>query len=186
MPDVRVFDDFLPDPESYRRAALDREFRTYEFEGGERGEIETYHGIATPTPNAVPARLAAMFPGVTPTLSFFRKSPRDQEEPQFIHTDIGMGDWTALLYLNPDPPAGDGTVFWTHLATGAHESAIAHERSEEGLTAEGWEPWRVVYAKFNRLVVFPATFFHSRRMRENWGAGEDARLTQVTFGKGAI
>ena len=80
----------------------------------------------------MPLKLVRMFPAATPTLSFFRKSPAGQEEPHWIHTDVDMGDWTALLYLNPDPPAGDGTVFWTHLATGARESVIAHERSAEG------------------------------------------------------
>ncbi len=179
--DVRVFDNFVANPAEYRERALAREFRSYDFEGG-----ITFHGIATPTPNTVPALLMRKFPGIEPTLSFFRKSPAGQVEPHWIHTDVDMGDWTALLYLNPDPPAGDGTAFWKHLATGARQSAIAHERSVEGRTPEGWEPWRVVTARFNRLVLFPATFFHSRRLYENWGDGDAARLTQVTFGKGEI
>jgi hypothetical protein len=94
-----------------------------------------------------------------------------------------MGAWTALLYLNPDPPKGDGTVFWRHIATGAIKSAIPHERSIEGRTPEGWHPRRRVSARFNRLVFFDATFFHSRAMHANWGDGDGARLTQVVFGR---
>jgi hypothetical protein len=97
-----------------------------------------------------------------------------------------MGEWTALIYLNPDPPLSDGTVFWRHLVTGAIESAIAHERSREGRTKEGWQRWNKVRAKFNRLLLFPATFFHSRAIAENWGEGDAARLTQVVFGRGDL
>ena len=189
MKDLKIFDNFLPDPEAYRRVALDREFRTYDFETGQPGgQSETYHGIATPTPNIVPARLVEMFPAVTPTLSFFRRSPAGQVEPQWIHTDVGMGDWTALLYLNPDPPAWDGTVFWRYLPTGATESAVPDERSEEGRrpNPEIWKLWRRISARFNRLIMFPSTYFHSRAIFANWSAGDDARLTQVVFGTGEL
>ena len=174
---VRVFDDFLPDPAAYRAAALALEYRTYEFPEA------TFHGIATPTPADLPARLAAMFPDLAPTLSFFRRSPAGQVEPHFIHTDIDMGDWTAILYLSPDPPAGDGTAFWEHLATHATSSAIPHERSVEGRRIDGWRLRRLVRARFNRLLMFPATFFHSRAIAGNWGEGDGARLIQVVFGK---
>lgn len=176
----RVFDDFLPDPESYRRDALALEFRSFDFPEA------TFHGIAIPTRPDVVVRIIEIFPAAKPILTFFRQSPAGQPEPHFIHTDVDMGEWTALVYLNPAPPAGDGTVFWRHLGTGAIESAVPHERSAEGRTAQGWEPWRRVDARFNRLVMFPSTFFHSRAIFGNWGAGDEARLTQVVFGKGGI
>jgi hypothetical protein len=179
MPDVRVFDGFLADPSAYRADAIAREFRTYEFPEA------TFHGIALPTPADVPEKLAALFPGIVPTLSFFRRSPAGQQEPHFIHTDADMGEWTALLYLNPDPPKDDGTVFWRHVKTGALKSAIPHERSVEGRTPEGWHARRRVRAVFNRLVFFDSTFFHSRALFGNWGADADARLTQVVFGRWA-
>ena len=180
MKGYRVFDDFLPDPEAWRAAALALEYKTLTF-----GD-ETHHGIAIPESGEVPLRIMERFPGAVATLSFFRKSPEGQEEPLYIHTDVGMGEWSAILYLNPDPPAGDGTVFWEHLATGARESAIVDERAQEGRTADGWKPWRTIEARFNRLVVFPSTYFHSRAIFDNWGAGSEARLTQVVFGKGDL
>jgi hypothetical protein len=184
MHDVRVFDDFLLDPETYRAQALEGDFRSYEFP-----EVNvTFHGIQTPTPPAVPLRLVRMFPAVTPTLSFFRRSPAGQAEPHFIHTDADMGDWTALLYLNRQPPAGDGTTFWRYVPTGQIESAVPHERSAEGIepSPKIWKPWRLVTARFNRLILFPATYFHSRAIFDNWGEDDDARLTQVVFGKGEL
>lgn len=178
---LRVLDNFLPDPEAYRARALELEYKTLTF-----GD-EPHHGIAMPCDGELPLRIAENFRGgLTPTLSFFRKSPRGQQEPLFIHTDLGMGDWSAILYLNPQPPPQDGTAFWIHLGTNAHESRIAHERTAEGTSPSGWKPWRVVSAKFNRLLMFPSSFFHSRAIFENWGEGDGARLTQVVFGKGEL
>ncbi len=175
--DFQVFDDFLPDPVAYRESALQGEFRSYEFPEC------TFHGISLGVPGLVPERLAAMFPGAEPLLSFFRKSPAGQSEPHFIHTDVDMGHWSAILYLNPNPPPEDGTVFWRHIESGEIGSAIPHERSEEGKNIAGWEMRGVVKSQFNRLMVFPSHLFHSRAIHENWGDGDNARLTQVTFGK---
>jgi hypothetical protein len=180
MKHLRVFDNFLPDPEAYRAAALAGEFRTYEFPEA------TFHGISTSVPLLIPQRIQQMYPDAIPTLTFFRKSPKGQIEPHFIHTDVDMGEWTAILYLNPDPPAGDGTAFWRHRESCAIESAIAHERSVEGRTPALWDMRRLIVARFNRLLLFPATFFHSRAIAENWGEGAAARLTQVVFGRGSI
>ncbi len=177
---IRVFDNFVADPAAYRRAALGLEYRDF------RSERGTFRGIAIPAPPDVPARLMRMFPGLTPTLSFFRKSPEGQTEPHFIHTDTDMGEWTALLYLNPLPPTQDGTTFWIRMANGARESPVPGEYLDEGKTTDGWKPWRRVPARFNRLVIFPAAFFHSRSIEANWGAGDEARLAQVVFGKGQI
>jgi hypothetical protein len=187
---IRVFDDFVPDPAAYRRRALELEYRSYEFP-----EVNvTFHGIAQPAPAEVPLKLVRMFPDATPTLSFFRRSPLGQQEPHFIHTDADMGDWTALVYLNPQPPEGDGTAFWRYRPTGEIANSTPHARSAAGMTPDPalWTRWRRVSAKFNRLVLFPATYLHSRAIFDNWGGdnrgngADDVRLTQVTFGKGAI
>ncbi len=97
-----------------------------------------------------------------------------------------MGDWSALLYLNPNPPAGDGTDFWTHKETGEIESITPHLRSKEGLDPSKWELREHVKAKFNRLLIFPSSYYHSRAIFDNWGQGDEARLVQVVFGKGKL
>src|SRR5690348_9054526 len=165
---IKVLDDFLQNPEQYRREALKLEYRTYEFPEC------SFHGIAlSPLTLTVTKKLAGA--GLQPELSFFRKSPKGQIEPHFIHSDIDMGEWSAILYLNPNPPAEDGTAFWTHKATGAIESMIPHERSIEGRDPENFHLRRLVQAKFNRLLMFPSSYFHSRAIHENWGEGESAR-----------
>lgn len=182
---VLVFDDVLPDPEGYRQAALLRQFGTVDV-GAQ------FHGIAfcgdDPT---LPAWIADRF-GVSTDLTFFRHSPAGQLEPNFIHTDCDMGEWTAILYLTPNPPAGDGTTFWRHVQTG--QIATMTGATSEANLAEvlawrdrsQWEPWQTVEARFNRVVVFPSTYYHSRALEDNYGEGDTARLTQVLFGPGAL
>lgn len=178
---IKVIDNFLGEPESYRRDALALEFNSIHFENC------SFHGIAMGGRSGeLATRLCAEFPGIQPSLTFFRKSPLAQTEPHFIHTDIDMGEWSAILYLNQNPPDGDGTCFWTHRGTGAIGSFVPHERSSEGHYTEGWILREHVQAKFNRLLMFPSSYFHSRAIHENWGAGDAARLTQVTFGKEAL
>lgn len=177
--DIYTFDDVLHDPHAWRARILEGNFGTYSFPEA------TFHGINTVPPNGeLIAYIQRFFPDFKPTLTFARRSPEGQVEPHFIHTDIDMGDWSAILYLNPERPAGDGTDFWTYLGTNAIESFIPHERSNEGRDPKGWMLRRHVWSRFNRLLVFPSSYFHSRAIFDNWGQGDDARLVQVVFGKG--
>ncbi len=177
---IQIFDDVLLNPDAYRAEALKQNFQTFDF-----GHVK-FHGIA---PTGLDSELCKImrkkFQWVWPALTFFRKSPEGQEEPHFIHTDVDMGDWTALLYLNPKPKDGDGTAFWTH-KSGVIGSAIPHEFSEEGKTTDNWTMHELVAAAYNRMVVFPSIYFHSRAIHENWGEGDDARLVQVVFGTGVL
>lgn len=176
---VLVLDDFMVLPRSYRDEALRHQFKRIDF-----GHI-AFEGIAQASLNrGLPIFLQDRFPHLTPKLSVFRKSPYGQVEPNFIHCDIGLGDWTAVLYLNPHPAKGDGTDFWIHNSgaiSGTPEFAVeAFKEDSSG------EIWRHVEAKFNRLLLFSAGLFHSRSLFNNYGEGDDARLIQVVFGTGQI
>lgn len=177
---VLVFDNALTAPEEYRAAALRAQFRSYDF-----GHC-VFHGIAVgEVGNGFVEWLREKFPEFKPSVSFIRRSPLGQVDPHFIHTDVDMGEYSCLLYLNPNPPEGDGTCFWTH-ASGDISSSVPHERSQEGRTAENWTLRQHVQSVFNRAVIFPSNYFHSRAIFENHGTGDDARLVQVVFGTGKI
>lgn len=179
MENIQVFDNFIRLADKYREFALDQEFRSYDF-----GHC-VFHGIGVHNTQRGLAQLMNTVPEFVPHLSFFRKSPLDQQEPNDIHTDIDMGELTAILYLNENPPVGDGTAFWKHKTLGTTGSFVPHEHSKEGTCRENFEQIRLVEAKFNRLLVFKSHLFHSRSLYRNWGTGDEARLTQVTFGKQA-
>ncbi len=182
---IRIIDDAVPDPLVYRAHAL-----TLPFGDIEAGPI-TFHNMAPIGANPLSAALEQDL-GLHTTFSAFRLSPEGQDEPNFLHTDRDMGDWTGILYLNPEPPNGDGTTFWRHKVSGAIESTAATQSDElltewaEWRRLELWEPWQTVAAVFNQLLLFPSPYFHSRAIFENWGRGQDARLVQLCFGTGAL
>jgi len=177
----QVWDNVIPDPAAYREAALAQPFGDFVAAPG-----VVFHGIAPAGPQ-LPAILAERAPGHQPTLTFFRQSPAGQREPNWIHCDRDMGDWTAILYVTADPPPEDGTTFWRRRTTGARGSVAttpdAYHREALAFRDDAlWEPWQTVQARLNRLVLFQAALFHSRAIVENYGAGRDARLIQVVFG----
>ncbi len=180
---IDIYDDVLADPLAYRAAALAQNFASVAI-----GPI-TFHGIAPAPDRQLRDWLTIAMPDLGDVTTFLRRSPAGQVEPHYIHDDRSMGSWTAILYLTPDPPEGDGTTFWRYLPTGAVSSTAVAGSAEWLAEAEGWfdtTRWEVaaeVGAKFNRLVKFPAHYFHSRSLFENYGAGDaDARLIQVCFG----
>jgi len=181
---LRVFDNVVADPVAYRAAALAQSFG--DFHSG----IVVFHGLA-PIGRSEVARWLETRYGLQTTYETFRRSPHKQVEPTFVHTDRDMGDWSLILYLNPDPPPGDGTTFWRARDTGAIASVAAtpDERIAEALTwrdVDRWEPWQTVPATLNRAVLFPAPYFHSRALFDNYGEADSARLIQLCFGTGAL
>ena len=92
--------------------------------------------------------------------NFVRRSPENQQDPNFIHSDEMMGDLTCLLYLNQDHPKDDGTTIY---------------ECEEDI------PSVVFKSKLNRMVIFDSKLKHSRNIFDNFGQGDKARLVQVIF-----
>lgn len=182
MNGVHVFDNVVADPNAYRAKVLASEFRSIDF-----GHV-VFHGISTGQEFAseLIRWIAQHFPHLASTMTFFRKSPLGQAEPNLVHTDVDMGQWTGILYLNPVPPAEDGTAFMTHRETGAIRSFGTNDRAGDWKDTSKWSLWHRVPAAFNRLVMFPADYFHSRAIESNYGAGDDARLIQVVFGTGEL
>ncbi len=153
---IKIIDDVLPDPHAYLS-----DVRQLAFKDRAVGK-DLFKGIALPTRKGEVELFSEAWTGADCSLSFFRKSPKGQEEPNFIHCDEAMGKFTGIYYMNPEPAEGDGTAFW----------------EKEG---EEWKMTRLVPAKFNRLLLFSAELHHSRAIFDNYGEGEGARLIQVIF-----
>ncbi len=182
---IQVFDDVVPDALAYRARLLALPFQSVTV-----GGVVTFHGMAACPDPWVADWLAAQGIGVASSISLVRRSPAGQVEPHYIHTDRDMGQWTAILYLTLAPPAGDGTTFWQHRDRGVITSTADRGEDWPGEWADWrdatqWEPWHTVAARFNRMVVFPAGYYHSRSLFENFGTDDEARLIQIVFGSGA-
>jgi hypothetical protein len=173
-----VFDDVLMSPQIYRAAALGLPFT--DVHDGD----DVFHGIAeTPNQTLPDVLMSILPPGAAPVLTFFRQSPEGQVEPNFIHSDAMMGDVTAILFLTPTPPKGDGTAFWrtadTYEDHGPLDKVAMADRAN-------WVQWELIEARFNRLLLFKSDLYHSRALEANYGHGDDARLIQVAFVRGSL
>jgi len=150
-----ILDNVLIDPEKYVRDIHSTEF--IDVVDGDnvfkniqpRSTVDMFSRIA----------MAYVGPDYYTTFNFVRKSPENQIEPNFIHTDEMMGDLTAILYLSKTHPEEDGTTIY----------------DEDGNKS------CVFYSRFNRMVVFNSSLPHSRNIIENFGQDEGARLIQVAF-----
>jgi hypothetical protein len=103
----------------------------------------------------------SLFPDYIISMNFARRSPLNQIEPTFVHSDAGMGDLTCVLYLSKDHPREDGTTIYN-----------TDDPEDKSLT---------VYSRFNRMIVFDSKLFHSRNIFSNFGFDDTARLVQVLF-----
>jgi hypothetical protein len=149
-----TFDNIIKDPLSYVS-----DIHLHGFQDVADGEY-TFKNIQPRDKNDEFAKYVTdLFGGYKVDLNFVRKSPLNQEEPNFVHTDEMMGDITCLLYLNEQAPEDDGTTIYD----------------------EDKKPLLTMYSKFNRMIAFDSNAPHSRNLFENFGEGQTARLVQVIF-----
>lgn len=177
--DIRVIDNFHPDPGAIRAAGLAADYIDWPAPDGEvykrvwigeipglRDCIEAHMG---------PVEMLAMG---------FRLNFAGEMPNAAIHSDLGWGTHALVLYLCDGP---GGTAFWRHKATG-HESVefgqqdVLDSVKADWNTPSAWEPRRLVELKFNRGLIYPGSLFHSRFPFEAFGTGaDDGRLIAVAF-----
>lgn len=148
------FDNVLKDPKDYVA-----DIHTYGFQDVADGDNVFRNIQPRDIYDEFAQYVTNVFGGYKVNVNFIRKSPLNQEEPNFVHTDEMMGDITCILYLNEDAPSQNGTTIYD----------------------EEEKPLAVVYSKFNRMIAFNSDLPHSRNLFENFGEGEQARLIQVIF-----
>jgi hypothetical protein len=149
-----TFDNIIKDPLSYVS-----DIHLHGFQDVADGEY-TFKNIQPRDNNDEFAKyVTQLFLGYKVDLNFIRKSPLNQEEPNFVHTDEMMGDITCLLYLNEQAPEDDGTTIYD----------------------EDKKPLLTMYSKFNRMIAFDSNAPHSRNLFKNFGEGQTARLVQIIF-----
>jgi hypothetical protein len=149
-----TFDNIIKDPLSYVS-----DIHLHGFQDVADGEY-TFKNIQPRDKNDEFAKyVTQLFLGYKVDLNFIRKSPLNQEEPNFVHTDEMMGDITCLLYLNEQAPEDDGTT--------------VYDEDKKALIT--------MYSKFNRMIAFNSDAPHSRNLFHNFGEAETARLVQIIF-----
>jgi len=149
---IGIYEDVIDDVDCYVDSIIDEGFEDI------RVGDDLFKSVKIRGVDKLVMFLLNNYPNYIPDLNFVRRSPLNQDEPNWIHTDEMMGDLTAILYLNEEHPDNDGTTIYYK----GKESCV-------------------LKARYNRLVVFDSDLYHSRNIYENFGEGEYSRLVQVMF-----
>lgn len=151
-----VVDDFIENPHLYLSNVLSGEFTDITV-----GDQTFKNIMPLPNDDVFCKNLISMLEEnkYEVAYNFIRRSPLNQDEPNFIHTDDMMGSVTAILYLSVDHPDDDGTTLYD----------------------DDYKKMATFYSKFNRALLFDSRIPHSRNIFQNFGDGDTARLIQVAF-----
>lgn len=149
-----IIDNFLDDAELHLQDIFNHEFSDVPTDVG------VFKNIQDRQSDIVSDAVLNLLPNYEVAYNFVRKSPLNQEEPTYVHSDEIMGDLTCLLYLSKSHPREDGTTIY--------------DNDEVTKTME-------FRSKFNRMIIFDAKLFHSRNILTNFGVNKSARLIQVIF-----
>tara|TARA_B100001029_G_scaffold1151_1_gene861 strand:- start:20 stop:628 length:609 start_codon:yes stop_codon:yes gene_type:complete len=198
--DIIVVDDFLDNPDAVREYALAQKFEMFGGKNWPGCDSSDSHGSEEMTKEC--SEVVGMELAIKPEnkCSYFRHTRVGQHGSQHIHFDPNPGlVWAGVLYLTPTVHPTGGTKFWKHTATGWEKAPTNEEGAEHGLHShqdmvrffniEGkdeskWTELDNVAFKYNRLVMFNPSMWHSNG---DWfgTTHEDARLVQLFFFHGA-
>lgn len=182
-PDLRVYDDFLPNPDSVRNRGIRARFRNFL---GKDGEL--YKRVSDKPIGEVIIALEEAMGREIELLGMGYRLNYDGEMPNHaIHSDLGWGTYAAVVYLS-DPPRGrsSGTAFWRHHSgydrIRPGDDDVLREVFTDWDMPEAWEQTTFVPSAYNRGIIYRSELFHSRWPFEAYGTSpDDGRLIVVAF-----
>ena len=180
---LAMFDGFFDEPEMVRKAILEREFSSVV---NPADKVE-YPFVCLDVPLAVResfvGRLSMIvLRPIAPQVIFARLMPEGLEIPHHVHSDRGMGDYSAHVYLSEKWPEGSGTGFYTHETEGHRECTETKKENLDYKSMDKWEKNLFCQGQFNRLLIHDASFFHCAEPTNGFGkTKEDSRLVLTCF-----
>lgn len=203
---MHIIDDFLPDPDAYRAAALSLPFRERNYKGQNYPGIQTAGTACQGIMDRIAHTLGMPIKFNSPDNGSYRLSFADSTARSDIHVDNEHGNniqqFAAVLYLNFPQQCQGGTSFWRHRPTGwdrrpsrdalrqnGYDDYRAFRRrwlpnteeigfNELKTRREAWDLILEVPMRYNRLVFYRSHFFHS--ISDVFGTSrEDARFVQL-------
>jgi len=169
LSNILIFDNVLENPNEYIEDALSKPF--IDISDG----TNIFKGIQLVEDDEIERKVKDVFTNTKVVYNFIRQSPKNQSEPNYIHSDKNDCDIIAILYLNKDFPKNAGTTIYESQQTKSVVDKGTYEKPTRFKTSVK------VSMKYNRLITFPSDLFHSRNIQENFGTGDSSRLVQVLF-----
>lgn len=182
-PDLRVYDDFLPNPHSIRSRGLRAKYGNKHAQDG-----ETYKRVSEMViPEVVDALNTAMGRPISLLGMGFRLNYAGEMPNHAVHADLGWGTYAAVVYLSTPPDTvTSGTAFWRHhtghdrIKTG--EAEVLKDVVADWDNELAWEQTAFVPSVFNRGIIYRSELFHSRWPFEAYGSSpDDGRMVVVAF-----
>lgn len=189
--DLIVVDDFFAFPDKIRQVALSSRFEAEDqnsyfertasyFPPGIVDVLQSFVGCKIKQdenwqfPRTVDGQNQKTYNG-----TFYRVAS-GKVPPGHVHHD--NHNYTGIVYLSPDCPPENGTMFFQHLATNARATTypIATEGDalmrKDGNDFTKWACTDFVGNIYNRLVLFPSTRYHAARISHSTSLD---RLSQI-------
>jgi len=195
FPEIRVFDDFLKDPEAVRQSALASGFGTWRPNKGAIGDTAydgiNFYGDHARVIEAVYRK--AGFLGIPNSMCF--RVTNEGTERAYVHSDNAAGDMTCIVYLSRHSDRY-GTGFYRHRESDsvtmpslseliADPTKMAKIKAEISDSSEKyWQEEQFVQGAFNRAVIFKSACYHRRFPIHGFGSGpEDGRMIHISHYK---
>ena len=189
---AKIFDNFLPEERAlaFRNEAISLPYYDIRFAGSRYTEL---HIRGT---DELKPELEALVGPIDQQYSFFRRNFKGQFSKDAVHEDTDTSAFVAIMYLNLPEQCSGGTGLFQHKPTGLHFMPSDTEIRARGQSPyreklritkdwhnpDAWELTDTLDMKFNRLVVYPCSAFHSRWPREAFGTDPaSARTIWISF-----
>ena len=185
---LRVIEDFLPLEEAMalREQALAAEYEPFYTPGTKA--VQVRRAARMPLPAVVCGLGEALGRPVEAAYSGFRLDYDGELPNSYVHFDGDVSRFAAVYYLNPPSQCRGGTAFWRHRVTGFN--AVPPDATTdielafriEGNHADHWMLESIIGMRWNRCLIYPTSYFHSRYPIEGFGSGPpDGRLVAGVF-----
>tara|TARA_R110002012_G_scaffold236152_1_gene409875 strand:+ start:2928 stop:3503 length:576 start_codon:yes stop_codon:yes gene_type:complete len=125
-------------------------------------------------------------------LSFFRVSTDELDNTWRIHSDLNINgqrpDRAIVLYMSPrELEELHGTAFWEHQIYGKELPKDTTDETYDKMIkvdSEDLDKWRLVSVsgyEQNRLISYPASYFHSKYPNKSWPEGRQIYVMFYKF-----
>jgi len=191
-----IVDDFLPDPEPLRRAALAADYPPQQgyFPGRNSQHRLQVNGLDDMVCQIIGENLQPVLDGTSHAK--FRRTFASDEGLGDIHIDAAAS-WSGILYLSKPEDCRGGTEFFRHLPTNTDRAALNDSEvramgydsaqamaddiiGKQGTDRSKWERVMQIPMRYNRLVLLRPWFWHTAG--PGFGSSmDDCRLVYLMF-----